>query len=36
MKSEEIYENFLRCLVLYSNELVSKTELIDIVFPFLR
>lgn len=30
-----IYENFLRCLALYNQDLVSKMELLELVQPFL-
>lgn len=30
-----MYENFLRCLVLFNQEIVSKTELLQLVTPFL-
>ncbi|XP_046593518.1 paired amphipathic helix protein Sin3b isoform X2 [Neodiprion lecontei] len=35
LRSQEVYENFLRCLVLFNQEIVSKTELIQLVTPFL-
>lgn len=30
-----MYENFLRCLVLFNQEIVSKSELVQLVTPFL-
>ncbi|KAI9583287.1 uncharacterized protein LOC119636720 isoform X2 [Glossina fuscipes] len=35
LRSPEVYENFLRCLTLYTEEIVSKTELLNLVSPFL-
>ncbi|XP_015185783.1 PREDICTED: paired amphipathic helix protein Sin3a isoform X2 [Polistes dominula] len=35
LKSQEVYENFLRCLVLFNKEIISKTELIQLITPFL-
>ncbi|XP_043281981.1 paired amphipathic helix protein Sin3b isoform X2 [Venturia canescens] len=35
LRSQEVYENFLRCLVLFNQEIVSKSELIQLVTPFL-
>lgn len=35
LRSTEVYENFLRCLTLYNQEIVSKTELLTIITPFL-
>ncbi|XP_057319061.1 paired amphipathic helix protein Sin3a-like isoform X3 [Microplitis mediator] len=35
LKSTEVYENFLRCLVLYNNEIISKSEVVQLVIPFL-
>lgn len=34
-KSQEVYENFLRCLVLFNQEIVSRAELVQLVTPFL-
>ncbi|XP_071826257.1 paired amphipathic helix protein Sin3a-like isoform X2 [Apostichopus japonicus] len=34
-KSQEVYENFLRCLVLFNQEIVSRGELVQLVTPFL-
>ncbi|XP_054712932.1 paired amphipathic helix protein Sin3a-like [Uloborus diversus] len=34
-KSQEIYENFLRCLVIYNQELISRQDLVLLVSPFL-
>ena len=35
LKNSEVYENFLRCLVLYNQEIVSRTELVQLISPFL-
>ncbi|XP_076323407.1 paired amphipathic helix protein Sin3a-like [Tachypleus tridentatus] len=35
LRSQEAYENFLRCLLLYNQEIVSRTELVQLVTPFL-
>lgn len=35
LRSTEVYENFLRCLTLYNQEIVSKSELLTIINPFL-
>ncbi|XP_029470051.1 paired amphipathic helix protein Sin3b isoform X2 [Rhinatrema bivittatum] len=35
LKSQEVYENFLRCIALFNQELVSGTELLQLVTPFL-
>lgn len=35
LKSTEVYENFLRCLVLYNHEIVSRTELVGLVNNFI-
>lgn len=35
LRSPEVYENFLRCLVLYNDEVVSRSELVQLVTPFL-
>ena len=34
-KSPDIYDNFLRCLVLFNEEIVSRQELVHLVTPFL-
>jgi len=36
LKSSEVYDNFLRCLVLFNQEIVSRTELIQLATPFLN
>lgn len=36
LKNGEVYENFVRCLVLYNQEVVSKVELVQLVTPFLN
>lgn len=35
VKSQDVYNNFLRCLVLFNQEIVSKYELVQLVTPFL-
>ena len=35
LKSQEDYENFLRCIALFNQELVSGSELLQLVGPFL-
>ena len=35
VRSQEVYTNFLRCLTLFNQEIISKTELIQLVSPFL-
>jgi len=35
LKNQDVYENFLRCLVLFNQEIVSKSELVQLVTPFL-
>ncbi|XP_041967462.1 paired amphipathic helix protein Sin3b [Alosa sapidissima] len=34
-KSQEVYENFLRCIALFNQEVVSAAELLQLVSPFL-
>ncbi|XP_033821320.1 paired amphipathic helix protein Sin3b [Periophthalmus magnuspinnatus] len=34
-KSQEVYENFLRCIALFNQEVVSGAELLQLVTPFL-
>lgn len=34
-RSREVYDNFLRCLVMYNQEIISKVELLQITSPFL-
>ena len=33
--NQDVYENFLRCLVLFNEEIISRQELIQLVTPFL-
>lgn len=33
--SQEVYDNFLRCLLLYNNEVIGRGELVQLVQPFL-
>ncbi|XP_077996855.1 paired amphipathic helix protein Sin3a-like isoform X2 [Glandiceps talaboti] len=35
LKSQEVYENFLRCLVLFNQEVISRGELVQLVNPLL-
>uniref|UniRef100_A0A4W3H527 Paired amphipathic helix protein Sin3b n=1 Tax=Callorhinchus milii TaxID=7868 RepID=A0A4W3H527_CALMI len=35
LKSQEVYENFLRCIALFNQEVVSGSELLQLVTPFL-
>merc|ERR1719422_357811 len=36
LKNSEVYDNFLRCLVLFNQEIVSRSELVQLVSPFLN
>ena len=35
LKSKEVYESFLRCLVLFNQEVISRVELVQLTSPFL-
>ncbi|XP_052215877.1 paired amphipathic helix protein Sin3a-like isoform X2 [Dreissena polymorpha] len=35
LRHQEVYENFLRCLVLFNNEVISRAELVQLVQTFL-
>ncbi|XP_050306229.1 paired amphipathic helix protein Sin3b [Anthonomus grandis grandis] len=35
LRSQEIYNNFLRCLILFNQEIISKSELLQVVTAFL-
>lgn len=35
VRSQEVYNNFLRCLTLFNQEVISKTELVQLATPFL-
>ncbi|CAF98397.1 unnamed protein product, partial [Tetraodon nigroviridis] len=35
LRSAEAYDNFLRCLVIFNQEVVSRAELVQLVLPFL-
>jgi len=35
LKNQEVYENFLRCLVLFNQEVVSRSELVSLMTNFL-
>ncbi|GAB6032055.1 Paired amphipathic helix protein Sin3b [Chamberlinius hualienensis] len=34
-KSSEVYDNFLRCVTLFNNEIISRSELVQLITPFL-
>nr|CAB3266076.1 paired amphipathic helix protein Sin3a [Phallusia mammillata] len=34
LRSQEAYDNFLRCLLLYNNEVVGRDELVQLIQPF--
>jgi paired amphipathic helix protein Sin3a len=36
LRSKEVYDNFLRCLVLFNQEVISRTELVQLTAPFLN
>ena len=36
LKSPEVYENFLRCLVLFNQEIISRAELVQLTSSFLN
>ena len=36
LRSPEVYENFLRCLVLFNQEVISRTELVQLTSTFLN
>ncbi len=36
LKNAEVYENFLRCLVLFNQEVVTRSELVQLITPFLN
>lgn len=35
LRSPEVYENFLRCLTLFNQEIISRVELVGLISPFL-
>lgn len=35
LRSPDVYENFLRCLTLFNQEIISRVELIGLISPFL-
>lgn len=35
LKSADAYENFLRCLSLFNDEVISRSDLLSLVAPFL-
>ena len=35
LKNQEVYENFLRCLVLFNQEVISRQELVQLAANFL-
>ena len=36
LRSPEVYENFLRCLVLFNQEVISRNELVQLAGSFLN
>ena len=36
LKNKDAYEDFLRCLVLFNQEVISRTELVQLTAPFLN
>ncbi|KAI5712713.1 hypothetical protein M8J76_006263 [Diaphorina citri] len=34
--NQQVYENFLRCLILYNHEIISRVELLQLVTPYLN
>ena len=35
LRHNDVYNNFLRCLILFNSEVISRSELINMVHPFL-
>lgn len=35
LRNQEVYDNFLRCLILFNEEIVTRSELVQLVTPFL-
>ena len=35
LRNQEVYDNFLRCLILFNEEIISRQELVHLVTPFL-
>lgn len=35
LRNPEVYDNFLRCLILFNQEIVSRVELVGLISPFL-
>jgi len=35
LRSQDVYENFLRCFVLFNQEVISRNELTQLIQPFL-
>lgn len=35
LRHEETYHNFLRCITLYNEEIITRSELVQLVHPFL-
>ncbi|XP_053964982.1 uncharacterized protein LOC128867607 isoform X2 [Anastrepha ludens] len=35
LRNPDVYDNFLRCLTVFNHEIISKTELLQLVSPFL-
>lgn len=36
LRNPEVYDNFLRCLILFNQEIVSRVELVGLISPFLN
>jgi hypothetical protein len=36
LRNQDVYDNFLRCLVLFNQEVISRGELIQLTTPFLN
>jgi len=35
LRSQEVYDNFLRCIVLFNSEVLTRSELLQLCQPFL-
>lgn len=35
VRSQDIYDSFLRCLILYNHEIISRTEIVSLVAPYI-
>ena len=36
LRNPDLYDSFLRCLVLFNEEIISRTELVSLVTPLLE